>query len=124
SSYFFSSRRRYTSCYRDWSSDVCSSDLHGRTPSWCSEPFIDDRDEGGKPGRPSKRGWPSLSISIVRGTPAWLVRRWRSSPLTMETQRRRADTWRDCARRLRGEVSSRQGRHMCTTADTTAVLSD
>src|SRR5207245_3142903 len=24
---FFSSRRRHTSCYRDWSSDVCSSDL-------------------------------------------------------------------------------------------------
>src|SRR5207245_5837941 len=26
----FSSRRRHTRCYRDWSSDVCSSDL-GRT---------------------------------------------------------------------------------------------
>src|SRR3989337_4471672 len=25
--YFFSSRRRHTICYRDWSSDVCSSDL-------------------------------------------------------------------------------------------------
>src|SRR5207245_4049801 len=25
---FFSSRRRHTRCYRDWSSDVCSSDLH------------------------------------------------------------------------------------------------
>src|SRR5207245_5684102 len=24
---FVSSRRRHTSCYRDWSSDVCSSDL-------------------------------------------------------------------------------------------------
>src|SRR5207245_7032421 len=24
---FFSSRRRHTRCYRDWSSDVCSSDL-------------------------------------------------------------------------------------------------
>src|SRR5438128_12237362 len=34
--FFFSSRRRHTRCYRDWSSDVCSSDLrlqqlaHGR----------------------------------------------------------------------------------------------
>src|SRR3989337_3898548 len=27
---FFSSRRRHTRCYRDWSSDVCSSDLFGR----------------------------------------------------------------------------------------------
>src|SRR5207245_8119473 len=25
--FFFSSRRRHTRCYREWSSDVCSSDL-------------------------------------------------------------------------------------------------
>src|SRR5208282_497789 len=32
--FFFSSRRRHTRCYRDWSSDVCSSDLaiKGRVP--------------------------------------------------------------------------------------------
>src|SRR5207245_6806048 len=28
--FFFSSRRRHTRCYRDWSSDVCSSDLGER----------------------------------------------------------------------------------------------
>src|ERR1041385_8290875 len=28
--FFFSSRRRHTRCSRDWSSDVCSSDLPGR----------------------------------------------------------------------------------------------
>src|SRR6266852_7842716 len=28
--FFFSSRRRHTRCYRDWSSDVCSSDLSRR----------------------------------------------------------------------------------------------
>src|SRR6266852_247310 len=28
--FFFSSRSRHTRCYRDWSSDVCSSDLVGR----------------------------------------------------------------------------------------------
>src|SRR5687768_17629820 len=27
--FFFSSRRRHTRCSRDWSSDVCSSDLRG-----------------------------------------------------------------------------------------------
>src|SRR5207245_8743755 len=27
--FFFSSRGRHTRCYRDWSSDVCSSDLCG-----------------------------------------------------------------------------------------------
>src|SRR6266542_7089422 len=31
--FFFSSRRRHTRCYRDWSSDVCSSDL------WCGLNF-------------------------------------------------------------------------------------
>src|SRR5690554_7004235 len=30
SSFFFSSRRRHTRCGRDWSSDVCSSDLIAR----------------------------------------------------------------------------------------------
>src|SRR3989442_12578756 len=29
--FFFSSRRRHTRCGRDWSSDVCSSDLKNRT---------------------------------------------------------------------------------------------
>src|SRR5207245_5213655 len=28
--FLFSSRRRHTRCYRDWSSDVCSSDLCDR----------------------------------------------------------------------------------------------
>src|SRR6267378_8495307 len=28
--FFFSSRRRHTRSLRDWSSDVCSSDLHAR----------------------------------------------------------------------------------------------
>src|SRR6266542_4530202 len=30
--FFFSSRRRHTRCYRDWSSDVCSSDLELAPP--------------------------------------------------------------------------------------------
>src|SRR2546429_5782667 len=29
--FFFSSRRRHTRCSRDWSSDVCSSDLEKRS---------------------------------------------------------------------------------------------
>src|SRR5256884_8264803 len=31
--FFFSSRRRHTRCSRDWSSDVCSSDLGGKSPN-------------------------------------------------------------------------------------------
>src|SRR2546429_1366349 len=40
--FFFSSRRRHTRCSRDWSSDVCSSDLTivvtppGAARRWCS----------------------------------------------------------------------------------------
>src|SRR5216684_6182894 len=32
--FFFSSRRRHTRCSRDWSSDVCSSDLVPWHPAW------------------------------------------------------------------------------------------
>src|SRR3712207_7208166 len=32
--FFFSSRRRHTRYWRDWSSDVCSSDLTTRTSSF------------------------------------------------------------------------------------------
>src|SRR6266852_4140401 len=32
--FFFSSRRRHTRCYRDWSSDVCSSDLWRQLPAY------------------------------------------------------------------------------------------
>src|SRR5690554_7338315 len=35
--FFFSSRRRHTRCGRDWSSDVCSSDLAGPTDSQAGE---------------------------------------------------------------------------------------
>src|SRR5438128_7739059 len=38
--FFFSSRRRHTRCYRDWSSDVCSSDLDYEQP----EQIIRDAD--------------------------------------------------------------------------------
>src|SRR3712207_7265205 len=34
--FFFSSRRRHTRYWRDWSSDVCSSDLHGGSAAFWS----------------------------------------------------------------------------------------
>src|SRR3989337_318981 len=47
--FFFvcSSRRRHTRCYRDWSSDVCSSDLPGPGPTGgavrlCDRPALAD----------------------------------------------------------------------------------
>src|SRR5947209_9952753 len=36
--YFFSSRRRHTRYWRDWSSDVCSSDLTVAPPSTSASP--------------------------------------------------------------------------------------
>src|SRR5256884_6925707 len=39
--FFFSSRRRHTRCSRDWSSDVCSSDLVGLL--FASAAFAEER---------------------------------------------------------------------------------
>src|SRR3989442_13441035 len=41
--FFFSSRRRHTRCGRDWSSDVCSSDLRAIL---LSKPSSNQREEG------------------------------------------------------------------------------
>src|SRR5207245_7354264 len=38
--FFFSSRRRHTRCYRDWSSDVCSSDLVSPKPQSTRLPVV------------------------------------------------------------------------------------
>src|SRR5207245_8261440 len=38
--FFFSSRRRHTRCYRDWSSDVCSSDLSLVTVLTATVPLV------------------------------------------------------------------------------------
>src|SRR5207249_7631417 len=44
--FFFSSRRRHTRSKRDWSSDVCSSDLRSSIPWPGSGHGIDDRELG------------------------------------------------------------------------------
>src|SRR5207245_6349981 len=36
----FVSRTRHTSCYRDWSSDVCSSDLNGTVTGPLDDPLF------------------------------------------------------------------------------------
>src|SRR3989442_8639878 len=42
--FFFSSRRRHTRCGRDWSSDVCSSDLIIRLRRQNYEPLLPEAD--------------------------------------------------------------------------------
>src|SRR5476651_2912000 len=56
--FFFSSRRRHTRYWRDWSSDVCSSDLRPRrhgAGTTAKARRRDDR-EGAASGRPRRRG--------------------------------------------------------------------
>src|SRR3989449_4781062 len=43
--FFFSSRRRHTRCSRDWSSDVCSSDLAVYTDTFVSMGMEKEKDE-------------------------------------------------------------------------------
>src|SRR5699024_12235129 len=49
--FFFSSRRRHTRSKRDWSSDVCSSDLSGGAPE--STPTIAPVISSASPTRPA-----------------------------------------------------------------------
>src|SRR5256884_1947134 len=61
--FFFSSRRRHTRCSRDWSSDVCSSDL-----------TIDgDRQEEGR--CPAKRAPPDFPLNNLscEGSYTWTL---------------------------------------------------
>src|SRR5205807_3292609 len=56
--FFFSSRRRHTRLQGDWSSDVCSSDLHGRLQAAVHAAVEDARDAGTQlvgPGRYLRR---------------------------------------------------------------------
>src|SRR2546422_1381470 len=47
--FFFSSRRRHTRCSRDWSSDVCSSDLEWTLDPEVREYLVDLYGEDGLP---------------------------------------------------------------------------
>src|SRR5690349_24916864 len=65
--FFFSSRRRHTRSLRDWSSDVCSSDLFAhrrsapsRSMAWCSSPHATGRSEERRVGKECRsKGLPS-----------------------------------------------------------------
>src|SRR2546429_4950194 len=50
--FFFSSRRRHTRCSRDWSSDVCSSDLFFLNAAFCRlAKSLNDSKQNGMVGR-------------------------------------------------------------------------
>src|SRR2546422_7209773 len=76
--FFFSSRRRHTRCSRDWSSDVCSSDLLGVDPEPLTaqdtdrrrrieqalepSPFVPERPAGGQDLQVQAGGEPNLHV--------------------------------------------------------------
>src|SRR2546422_8481789 len=81
--FFFSSRRRHTRCSRDWSSDVCSSDLevgagHHRPPHLLHEhDEVDEAEADRKSTRlNSSHGYISYAVfclkkkNTVAGTPS------------------------------------------------------
>src|SRR6266498_4626646 len=71
--FFFSSRRRHTRCGRDWSSDVCSSDLPaggaGRGVLAAQARWLEEEQPAylvtalGRPGSPA---WRALALEIER----------------------------------------------------------
>src|SRR5438045_9325921 len=79
--FFFSSRRRHTSCLSDWSSDVCSSDLHpqplspasgerGGKKMWDSPPggFSNDSSRQGKRDALRALALEQRQLDLVLGT--------------------------------------------------------
>src|SRR2546429_5535058 len=71
--FFFSSRRRHTRCSRDWSSDVCSSDLQTIDLTWTDNSAFED---GYEVQRCCQTGWivvASLPANAVSYRDAGLI---------------------------------------------------
>src|SRR2546429_1387908 len=60
--FFFSSRRRHTRCSRDWSSDVCSSDLMKGVAVQIRKSCIEERLLSGTGSRKGPRPWTAPQI--------------------------------------------------------------
>src|SRR5256884_7187655 len=63
--FFFSSRRRHTRCSRDWSSDVCSSDLSGSEEKTFNAEDTEKRESTKKSGEKSARAKPAVAVETV-----------------------------------------------------------
>src|SRR5690606_40976175 len=73
--FFFSSRRRHTRFSRDWSSDVCSSDLHRLGQLCGGQPgCLDDRCHSPPRGNMERGGgdeWRQLALPLHGGAPVF-----------------------------------------------------
>src|SRR5690606_18168574 len=67
---FFSSRRRHTRFSRDWSSDVCSSDLGSRTSPPPAQ-FEYAEDVAGASAAVAGEDAATISLRMGNGRPAW-----------------------------------------------------
>src|SRR5207248_5425982 len=95
--FFFSSRRRHTRSYGDWSSDVCSSDLstpfvstrHGASASAYSRIRTRSLTRNGSP--PVNENWrtPSAAPSSMKGTTSANVTRARRRSPGLEPSRQK-----------------------------------
>src|SRR5690606_16322017 len=62
--FFFSSRRRHTRFSRDWSSDVCSSDLMSRSSAQVSETANQVLDSANRAAETSYEGRAAIEMSV------------------------------------------------------------
>src|SRR5690606_39952142 len=93
--FFFSSRRRHTRFSRDWSSDVCSSDLRGGVwRTYVTEPST----ETGRPGHwgmtPSSGGRCASGSSTARFIRPILLPLERLQPPVRSEERSVGKEWR------------------------------
>src|SRR2546422_10360075 len=88
--FFFSSRRRHTRCSRDWSSDVCSSDLHPQAHSRCCRRR---RGDGERAPRRSRRTYTGVIGAATGKRPehVWAARR--QDPEAASDRRRFYHCW-------------------------------
>src|SRR5207245_5247617 len=95
--FFFSSRRRHTRCYRDWSSDVCSSDLAAATDSTRARR---ERSHLSKVGElaersESERRTENTNDRAGRASGQWIVERpFKIRPRCRSEERRVGKEWR------------------------------
>src|SRR3984885_798907 len=62
---YFSSRRRHTRCGRDWSSDVCSSDLPKTVSFWALRGLAEQVERAGLDGTPYRLRYQQLMAMPV-----------------------------------------------------------
>src|SRR5207245_4181962 len=106
--FFFSSRRRHTRCYRDWSSDVCSSDLPGNV----SFGNVIVGTANAQPVTLTNTGTANLNISQGSANGAGFGMSGLNFPLSLRSEERRVgkecrDRWQTKAEDKRREKGTR-----------------